>query len=279
MSTYTAADVKRLRELTAAGMMDCKKALEEAEGDFDAAVEILRVKGAKDVGKRESRHASNGLVSAIVPENGEGVGALLELNCETDFVAKTPAFQELAATVTQIALDANISDVNTLLAHEVDGKSVQTLLDEANVVMGEKVVVGRVAIFSNGPVFVYLHKSDPALPPTLGVLVELDKNDPELARDVAQQIASMAPIFVTRDEVSDETLETERRIAETKAHEEGKPEQAVAKIVEGSVVSYYKTNVLVDQAWVRDNKQTIGQLLASKGTNVQRFARFKVGQA
>ncbi len=279
MSTYTAADVKRLRELTAAGMMDCKKALEESDGDFDAAVELLRVKGAKDVGKRESRHASNGLVHAIVPADGEGTGVLLELNCETDFVAKTPAFQELAATVTAIALEANVADVDTLLAVDVDGKTVQTLLDEANVVMGEKVVVGRVAIFNNGPVFVYLHKSDPALPPTVGVLVELDKNDPEVARDVAQQIAAMAPRFVIRDEVDAETLETERRIAETTAREEGKPEQAIAKIVEGRVGSFYKDFVLVDQPWVRDNKQTIGALLASKGVVVQRFARFKVGQA
>ena len=279
MSNYTAADVKRLRDLTGAGFMDCKKALEETEGDFDAAIEILRVKGAKDVGKREARHASNGLVHAIVPADGEGAGALLELNCETDFVAKTPAFQELAALVTQIALDNQISDVDTLLAVDHGGKTVATLLDEANVVMGEKVVIGRVAHFDQGPVFVYLHKSDPALPPTLGVLVELDKNDPELAKDIAQQVAAMSPIFVSRDDVSAEALETERRIAEAKAHEDGKPEQAIAKIVEGSVVSYYKTNVLVDQAWVRDNKQTIGQLLESKGTKVQRFARFKVGQA
>lgn len=279
MSTYSAADVKRLRDLTAAGMMDCKKALEEANGDFDAAVEILRVKGAKDVGKRESRNASNGLVHAIVPADGEGAGALLELNCETDFVAKTPAFQELAALVTQIALDNKITDVDTLLAFEYEGKTVATLLDEANVVMGEKVVIGRVALFDNGPVFVYLHKSDPALPPTVGVLVELDKNDPELAKDVAQQIAAMGPRYVTRDEVDAETLETERRIAETTAREEGKPEQAIGRIVEGRVGAFYKDFVLVDQAWVRDNKQTIGQLLESKGTKVQRFARFKVGQA
>jgi len=279
MSTFSAADVKRLRELTGAGMMDCKKALEESDGDFDASVELLRVKGAKDVGKREARHASNGLVHAIVPADGEGVGALLELNCETDFVAKTPAFQELAATVTAIALEANVSDVDTLLAVEVDGKSVQTLLDEANVVMGEKVVVGRVAIFNNGPVFVYLHKSDPALPPTVGVLVELDKNDPELARDVAQQIAAMGPRYVTRDEVPADVLETERRIAETTAREEGKPDAAIGKIVEGRVGAFYKDFVLVDQPWVRENKQTIGQLLASKGVTVQRFARFKVGQA
>jgi elongation factor Ts len=279
MSNYTAADVKRLRDLTAAGMMDCKKALEETDGDFDAAVELLRVKGAKDVGKREARHAANGLVHAIVPADGEGAGALLELNCETDFVAKTEAFQDLAALVTQIALDNNITDVDSLLAFEHGGKTVQVLLDEANAAMGEKVVIGHVALFDNGPVFVYLHKSDPGLPPTVGVLVELDKNDAELARDIAQQVAAMAPRYVTRDEIDAETIETERRIAETTAREEGKPEAALPKIIEGRVGSFYKDFVLVDQPWVRDNKQTIGQLLESKGTKVQRFARFKVGQA
>ena len=279
MSNYTAADVKRLRELTAAGMMDCKKALEETDGDFDAAVELLRVKGAKDVGKRESRTASNGLVHAIVPADGEGAGVLVELNCETDFVAKTEAFQDLAALVTTAALENGVKDVDTLLAVQVDGKPIATLLDEANAAMGEKIVVARVAHFDEGPVFVYLHKSDPNLPPTVGVLVELDKNDAELARDIAQQIAAMSPRFVTRDEVPADVVESERRIAETTAREEGKPEAAIGKIVEGRVGAFYKDYVLIEQPWVRENKQTIGQLLESKGTKVQRFARFKVGQA
>ena len=278
MGNVTAADVKKLRELTGSGMMDCKKALEESDGDFDKAVELLRIKGAKDVGKREGRQASNGLVVAHVEETSRGV--LLELNCETDFVAKTQPFQDLALQVASFVADSKPGDLDALLDAEVEaGKSVQQLLDEANASMGEKIEVRRFENFDGAFVHVYLHKSDPALPPTVGALVELDKPNEQLATDIAQHIAAMAPKYLSRDDVPADTVENEKRIAEETAREEGKPEQAMPKIVEGRVNGFFKDFCLLEQSWVRDNKKTIRALLEENDTKVVRFARFKVGQA
>jgi elongation factor Ts len=280
MTNFTAADVKRLRQVTAAGMMDCKNALEEAGGDFDRAVEILRVKGAKDVGKRETRTASNGLVTAHL--DGTTAGVLLELNCETDFVAKTDGFQSLAADVAAHVAEARPDDVDALLAQPFTGdrgKTVKQVLDEANAAMGEKVEVRRFVRFDDGYVAAYLHKSSPDLPPTLGVLVVLDKESPQTAKDVAQHVAAMSPRYVTRAEVPAETVENERRVAEEMAREEGKPEQAIAKIVEGRVGAYFKDFTLVEQPFVKDPKKTVKQVLDTAGVSVRRFARFKVGSS
>ncbi len=278
MASVSAADVKKLRELTGAGMLDCKKALEEADGDFDQAVELLRIKGAKDVGKREGRTAANGLVAAHL--EGTNHGVLLELNCETDFVAKTEGFQSLAAQITSFVAEAQPADVAELMAAEIEaGRTVQQLIDEANSSMGEKIEIRRFSRFGDGSVYVYLHKADPALPPSVGALVELDTENEEVARNVAQHIAAMAPRYLSRDDVTQETIDAERRIAEETAREEGKPEQAIAKIVEGRTNSFYKDFCLLEQPWVRDNKQTIKAYLDANGTNVTRFARFKVGQA
>jgi len=276
MSAITATAVKELREATGAGMLDCRNALAEAEGDLARAVEILRVKGAKSVGKREGRTAGKGLVIALTP--GDGRGTLLELACETDFVAKTAGFQELAATVVRLAHEQSAGDVEAVLALTDDqGRTVASLLDEANAAMGEKVEVRRVAVLASGFLTAYEHKSDPGLPPTLGVLVTLDVDDPELGRDIAQQVAAMAPRYLTRDEVPAEEVESERRIAEEKAREEGKPEQALSRIVDGRLVSFYKEVVLVDQAWVRDSSVSIGSLLAGRSATVTHAVRFKVG--
>lgn len=273
----SAADVKRLRELTGSGMMDCKKALEEAEGDFDKAVELLRIKGAKDVGKRESRTASNGLVAAYL--EGTDHGVLLELNCETDFVAKTEGFQTLAAQVSSFVAANQPKDVLELMAAEIEaGKTVQQLLDEANAGMGEKIEIRRFTRFDNGSVYVYLHKHDPALPPSVGSLVELDVPNEELAKGIAQHIAAMAPRYLSREDVPAEVVENERRIAEETAREEGKPEQALPKIIEGRTNGFFKDFCLLEQSYVRDNKKTIKALLAENNANVTRFARFKVGQ-
>ncbi len=273
----SAADVKKLRELTGAGMMDCKKALEEAAGDFDKAVELLRIKGAKDVGKRAGRSASNGLVIADLDETSRGV--MLELNCETDFVAKTEGFQSLAAQISAFVKTSAPADVVELLAAEIEaGKTVQQLIDEANASMGEKIEIRRFAHFDNGSVYVYLHKHDPALPPSVGALVELDVDNEELARSIAQHIAAMAPKYLSRDDVSDDVVAAERRIAEETAREEGKPEQAISKIVEGRTNAFFKDFCLLEQPFVRDNKKTIKALLAENGANITRFARFKVGQ-
>lgn len=276
--TVSAADVKRLRDTTGAGMLDCRNALAEAEGDVDRAIEILRVKGAKGVGKREGRTAGKGLVIAVTP--GDGRGTLLELACETDFVAKTPAFQELAATVAELAHAESAGEVAAVLAlSDGEGRTVQQLLDDANAAMGEKVEVRRVAHMSSGHLSAYVHKSDPGLPPTLGVLLALDVDAADLGRDVAQQVAAMAPRYIVREEVPAEEVAAERRIAEDKAREEGKPDQAIGRIVEGRLTAYYRETVLVDQAWVRDPSVTIGSLLAGRGAEVTQMVRFKVGSS
>lgn len=277
MAVVAAADVKKLRELTGAGMMDCKRSLEEADGDFDKAVELLRIKGAKDVGKREARTASNGLVVAHL--EGSDHGVLLELNCETDFVAKTEDFQTLAAEVSSFVATNQPGDVAELMAAEIQAdKTIQQLLDEANMTMGEKIEIRRFVRFDTGSVYVYLHKHDPALPPSVGALVELDQDNEELAKSIAQHIAAMAPKYLTREDVPAEVVENERRIAEETAREEGKPEQAITKIVEGRTNGFFKDFCLLEQSYVRDNKKTIKALLDESGAKVTRFARFKVGQ-
>ena len=254
MANYTAADVKRLREQTGAGMLDCKNALVDADGNFEAAVEALRIKGAKDVGKRAQRTAGNGLVTAVLA--GTSAGVLLELNCETDFVAKTDRFQEVAADIAAAALQAGADDRLAVLGLEVRaGQTTQELIDEAGATLKEKLELGRFARFDGGYVTTYLHKSDPGLPPTLGVLVEVDGDGgADIAQDIAHQVAAMRPQYVTRDEVPEDVVANERRIAEQVTREEGKPEQAIPKIVDGRVNSFLKDIVLVEQASVRDQK-------------------------
>ena len=278
MANFTAADVKRLREQTGAGMMDCKNALQEASGDLEAAVELLRLKGAKDVNKRATRTAANGLVAAEL--DGTRVGVLVELNCETDFVAKTDLFQQVAAEIAAAALKAEVTDRPSLLTTEArPGTTVQQLIEEAGASLKEKLELGRFARFEGGYVASYLHRSDAALPPTLGVLVQLDKDNAEVAKDLAQQVAAMRPLYVVRDDVPADVVEKERRIAEQITRDEGKPEQAIGKIVEGRLNAYFKDVVLTEQAFVKDPKTTIKQVLAGSGVSVTGFARFQVGQA
>jgi len=190
MANYAAEDVKKLREKTGSGMMDCKKALDETDGNFEAAVELLRVKGAKDVGKREGRNASNGIVSGAVTNNSEG--SFVEVNCETDFVAKTEDFIALGDKVAKLILQEKPKDVEALMNLELDGKKVQQVLDEANAHMGEKIEIKRFAQFSGGYVSLYLHKPDPSLPAGIGALVQLASENEQVAKDLAQQIAAMA---------------------------------------------------------------------------------------
>lgn len=275
MSNFTAADVKKLRDLTGSGMMDCKKALEESEGDFDKAVEILRIKGAKDVGKRAGRTAANGLVAH------QGT-SLLELNCETDFVAKSPDFIELATKLVASVDASKPADVESFLASSLDGKTVAETIEAASAKIGEKIVVNRLATLS-GNVVTYMHRKSPDLPPQVGVAVEYtgktDEASESDARGIAMQIAAMRPKYVTRDEVPADVVTTERRIAEETAREEGKPEAALARIVDGRVNGFYKDFVLIEQASVTDNKKTVKQVLAEAGIEVNRFVRFEVGQA
>jgi elongation factor Ts len=277
MANYTAADVKKLRELTGAGMMDCKKALEESDGEVDKAVEVLRVKGQKGVAKRESRTASNGaLVARIADDNTSGV--LVELKCETDFVAKGEKFLAVADTIAAHAAATAPADTAALLASEIEtGKTVQAYVDEANANLGEKIVLDRFAQYSGAYVASYLHRTSPDLPPQVGVLVELDKENAETAKDVAQHIAAFAPKFLTREEIPAETVENERRIAEETAREEGKPEQALPKIVEGRVKGFFKENTLLDQPFAKDNKKSVQKVLEEAGVTLKHFARFRVG--
>jgi elongation factor Ts len=277
MANFTAADVKRLRELTGSGMMACKKALEEAEGDFERAVELLRLKGAKDVGKRAERTAGNGLVTTYF--SGDTDGVLLELNCETDFVAKNEQFIELANTIAEFVATSDAADAQALLSAEIEpGKTVQLLIEENSAKIGEKLELRRFVRFQGAYVTSYLHKSDPQLPPTTGVLVELDAVNAEVAKDIAQQIAAMSPKYLTREDIPAEAIEKERALAEQLTRDEGKPEQAIPKIVEGRVNAYFRDFVLLEQAFVKDNKKTIAKVLGAAGVNVKRFARFKVGQ-
>jgi elongation factor Ts len=275
VANYTADDVKRLREATAAGMLDCKKALDESDGDYDKALDIIRVKGLKGVTKREGRLTSNGLVVARV---SGGVGVMLELNCETDFVAKGERFIALGDELVEHLQSAKSADVESFLASTMaNGKTVQAVLDEGNATMGEKIEVRNVAVIE-GPVGLYLHKTSPDLPPQVGVLVALVKEAAEVGKDVAQHIAAFAPKFVHRDDVPAELIENERRVAEATAREEGKPEAALSKIIEGRVTGFVKEVSLLEQAFAKDAKKTVQQILDEAGTAVTKFHRFRVGQ-
>jgi elongation factor Ts len=273
MANITAADVKRLRELTGAGMMDNKRALEEADGDFDKAVEILRVKlGSKAMKRADERTTSNGLVAAAE-------GAMIQLGCETDFVAKNEQFQQLASDIVAHAAAAKIDDIHALLAETLaDGRTVQENIDSVSSVIGEKLELTRLAFFDS-PVAAYLHRRASDLPPQVGVLVQFEGVDIEAARGAAMQVAAMRPLYVTRDQVPDDTVANERRIAEATAREEGKPEQALQRIVEGRLSGYFKDFVLLEQASVQDSKRTVQQVLDDAGIRVKRFVRFEVGQS
>jgi len=275
MAEITAADVKRLRDLTGAGMMDSKKALTESDGDFDKAVELLRIKGAKDVGKRAGRSTANGLVA-------HSGNALLELNCETDFVAKNADFIALADKLVKHVAATNPAGVDALLTSKIDGTSVADIVQEASAKIGEKLVVNRFATL-DGPIAVYMHRKSPDLPAQVGVAVTYGGKSDEAAeadaRGVAMQIAAMRPKYLTRDEVPAEIVESERRIAQQTAIEEGKPEQAIPKIIEGRVNSFFKDFVLLEQASVTDQKKSVSQVLKEAGIEVTKFVRFEVGQA
>jgi elongation factor Ts len=275
LANYTAADVKRLRELTGAGMLDSKNALVDADGDFDKAVELLRIKGAKDVGKRAERATAEGLVAAKD-------GALIELNSETDFVAKNAEFQAVADQIVAAAAAAKATDLDALKAAKVGDTTVEQVIADLSAKIGEKLELRRVAYF-DGTVETYLHKRASDLPPAVGVLVEYesgtDSKGSEAAHAVALQIAALKAKYLTREDVPEDVVANERRIAEETARNEGKPEQALPKIVEGRVTGFYKDVVLLDQPSVSDNKKTVKALLDEAGVTVTRFVRFEVGQA
>jgi elongation factor Ts len=275
MANFSAADVKRLRDLTGAGMLDCKKALDEADGDFDKAQELLRIKGAKDAGKRAERTTAEGMVAA----QGD---ALIELNSETDFVAKNAEFQALAAKLAAVAADSD-GTLESVLAADLDGATVADRVAALSGKIGEKLVLKQVAKLA-GPTAVYLHKRSADLPPAIGVLVSYsaagttdDASAAEAARGAAMQVASLRATYVSRDDVPADVVDNERRIAEATAREEGKPEAALPKIVEGRVNGFFKEAVLTEQPSVRDHKKTVGALMAEAGVTITGFVRFEVG--
>jgi elongation factor Ts len=270
MASFSASDVKKLRELTGAGMMDCKKALEETDGDFDKAVELLRVKGAAKAAKRGAeREASAGLVA-------HAPGVLVELKCETDFVAKGEDFVATAQRIADAASEARAGDVETLKTVPLGDRTVGETVEALAISIGEKIELGRVAFF-DGPVVAYMHKRAADLPPAVGVLVEYDGADADAARGAAMQIAAMRPQYLTREEVPAEIVAKEREIAEATSREEGKPEQAIAKITEGRLNGFFKDVVLLEQPSVTENKKSVKAVLDEAGVTLKRFARFEVG--
>jgi elongation factor Ts len=274
MADFTAADVKKLRELTGAGMMDCKKALEETAGDLDSSIDLLRTKGAAKAAKRSAERTANaGLVVAAG-------NSIVELNCETDFVAKNEQFQELAGEIVAHAAKVRPKDVDALLSETLsDGRTVLHSIENLNAVIGEKIELRRLAVF-DGKVATYLHKRASDLPPQIGVMVAFEGDGDaaaEAARGAAMQVSAMRAQYVTRDAVPAELVEKERSIADAIATNEGKPEQARTKIVEGRVNGFFKEVVLLEQSSVREPKRTVKALLDEAGAKVTDFARFEVG--
>ena len=270
MANITAADVKRLRDLTSAGMMDSKKALEEADGDFEKAAEILRIKGGQKAAKRGAeRTASNGLVAT-------SGGALVELNCETDFVAKSDEFVAVAQQIAEAAAEAKPADIEALKAVKLGESTVGDVVEGLAVKIGEKIELGRVAVF-DGPVVTYMHRRASDLPPAVGVLVEYEGGSEDAARGAAMQVAAMRPQYVSRDEVPADVVAKEREIAEATAREEGKPEQALPKIIEGRLNGFFKDVALLDQPSVQESKKSVKTVLDEAGVTIKRFARFEVG--
>ena len=278
MANYTTADIKALREKTGAGMLDVKKALDEAEGDAEKAIEIIRVKGLKGIAKREGRAASAGLIAAKVVDSGDGqVGVLVEINAETDFVAKNQKFLDYAEQVLTAALDSGATDADALAEVEVDGSTVKELTDGMQAVIGEKIVVRRVGRLEADKIELYLHRTNPDLPAQVGVLVGTDAKAAEVAHDVAMHIAAYSPAYATREDVPAEVVDKERAIAEETTRAEGKPEKAIPKIVEGRLGGYFKENCLVDQAYAKDPKTTVGKVVKATGGKLTGFVRFRVG--
>lgn len=271
MASISVGEIKRLREVTGAGMQDCKKALVEADGDFDAAVEILRVKYAAKVDRKSAeRTAANGLVAL----SGH---ALAELKCETDFVAKNEQFGELAAEIAAAVDSEKAHSTEEALGLALGDETVAEKIKSTAAVIGEKLELGRVA-YLDGTVATYLHRKSPDLPPQVGVLVAYSGDGADVARSVAMQVAAMRPKYLGRGDVPEDILAKERQVAEDTAREEGKPEQALPKIVEGRVNGFIKESVLLEQPSVKDSKKTVKALLADAGVDVTGFAHIEVGQ-
>jgi len=274
MAEVSLADIKALRERLGTGMVDTKNALVEAEGDIEKAVEILRLKGAKGNAKRADRSTSEGLVAAI--ESATAV-TLIELACETDFVAKNEKFGALAQRVLQALADSGAETLQAALAVPTEGGTVQSIIEEQAATIGEKVELRRVVRIPGEHFEVYLHQTSKDLPPQIGVVVAYTGADAETARSIAQHISFADPQYLTREDVPASVVENEKRIVEEITRNEGKPEAALPKIVEGRLGAFYKQVSLAEQEYARDNSKTVGQVAKDAGIVVTGFARFKVG--
>ena len=274
MANFTAADVKALREQTGAGMMDVKKALTEADGDAEKALEIIRLKGLKSLSKREGRQASAGLLAA---QTDGTVGVLVEVNSETDFVAKNQKFIDFSNEVLAAAVASGAADLDALFAAPMGEGTVKDRLDAFAAIIGEKLQVGRIVRVEGENVDLYLHQTNPDLPPQVGVFVVTDAAGKSVAHDVAMHVAAYMPAYLDRDSVPADVLDKERATLEKITLEEGKPVNIVPKIVEGRLNAFYKDNCLVDQAFARDPSKSVGQVLKEAGATVTNFVRVHVG--
>ncbi|KSW11228.1 elongation factor Ts [Schaalia odontolytica] len=274
MANFTAADVKALREQTGAGMMDVKKALTEADGDAEKALEIIRLKGLKSLSKREGRQASAGLLAA---QTDGTVGVLVEVNSETDFVAKNQKFIDFSNEVLAAAVASKAADLDALLAAPMGEGTVKDRLDAFAAIIGEKLQVGRIVRVEGENVDLYLHQTNPDLPPQVGVFVVTDAAGKSVAHDIAMHVAAYMPAYLDRDSVPADVLDKERATLEKITLEEGKPANIVPKIVEGRLNAFYKDNCLVDQAFARDPSKSVGQVLKEAGATVTNFVRVHVG--
>lgn len=279
MAKYNMQDLKDLREETGAGLADVKKALEEAEGDREKALQIIRVKGLKSLSKREGRAAGVGLIAAKITDTAAGQrGTLVEVNAETDFVVKTEKFINMADVVLQAAAESGATSVEELLKAKTTDGTVKDTIDAVAAVIGEKLDVANVRQVEGEAVDVYLHKSSQDLPPTVGVLVATDKAGAGVAHDVAMHIAAYSPEYLSRDDVPAEDVEKERQTLTEATIAEGKPEKAVAKIVEGKMNGFFKENVLLDQPYAKDPKTTVGKIVEAAKGKVTGFARLQAGE-
>ena len=274
MANFTAADVKALREQTGAGMMDVKKALTEADGDAEKALEIIRLKGLKSLSKREGRQASAGLLAA---QTDGTVGVLVEVNSETDFVAKNQKFTDFSNEVLAAAVASKAADLDALLAAPMGEGTVKDRLDAFAAIIGEKLQIGRIVRVEGENVDLYLHQTNPDLPPQVGVFVVTDAAGKSVAHDIAMHVAAYMPAYLDRDSVPADVLDKERATLEKITLEEGKPANIVPKIVEGRLNAFYKDNCLVDQAFARDPSKSVGQVLKEAGAKVTNFVRVHVG--
>lgn len=278
MANYTTADIKALREKTGAGMLDVKKALDEADGDVEKATEIIRVKGLKGIAKREGRSASAGLVAARVADSADGqVGVVVEINAETDFVAKNEKFLDFADQVLAAAVASGAETAEALDEADVDGTTVKDLTDSMQAVIGEKIVVRRVGRLAAPKVELYLHRTSPDLPAQVAVLIGTDAAGAGVAHDIAMHTAAYSPLYLSREDVPAETIAKERSIAEETTRAEGKPEKAIPRIVEGRLNGFFKENCLVDQSYAKDPKTTVGKVVKAAGGTITGFLRFRVG--